>query len=452
MSRREQPIELVDLDHAPADQHRTLIRVLARLAAQLGQPAAAELVVSHAEAAWLSFPARAWSQDPAGLWRGVFAVPAAVIERPQFGFTLTTAGHTLVLPHPGFATGDALASALLPVAAAPAGPASGPAFHELTAEHVAQLTGGRLRTRAVALATALAVTAGSTPALALAGSGWGPVTSPIGHAQATRERIEQLAAFAVERARADAARKRARAGTSSRSTASGRRATSAAPASGGLSGRVVAEPGSSASAARAGGSGPHHPQHGAHAPAQQTSRDPAPTMPNCAHPMAVIATAAAHASKRPRAGQTKKGQEIRCGSLGPTVTGTPAGTAQSAPGTATGTAGAGTGGPALGSGTTPTIPIPTPAPRPPAPRPPGPQPQPRPPARRPRSRPRPAPSARPPPRSSPARGASGRLAPSFPSPCPSGRAAATRSRRSPATRIIVLTASAHRPPAAPRSR
>ena len=45
MSRRELPVALVDLEHAPADEHRTLIRVLARLATGLGAPTEAELLV-----------------------------------------------------------------------------------------------------------------------------------------------------------------------------------------------------------------------------------------------------------------------------------------------------------------------------------------------------------------------------------------------------------------------
>ena len=109
-----------------------------------------------------------------------------------------------------------------PIASAPA---AGTAA-QLTADHVSRLTGGRMRTRAVALATALAVTTASSPALALAGQG--AAAAPAGHAQAARERIEQLAVFAVERARAGSTSKRARAG----STRKRARAGSAARRSG----------------------------------------------------------------------------------------------------------------------------------------------------------------------------------------------------------------------------
>ena len=75
MSRPERRLVLVDLDHAALDEHRALVRVLAQPGARTGVPAGAELLISRADAPWLSFPARAWEHDRAGVWHGVFAVP-----------------------------------------------------------------------------------------------------------------------------------------------------------------------------------------------------------------------------------------------------------------------------------------------------------------------------------------------------------------------------------------
>jgi len=289
VSRPDRRIALIDLDHARADQHRVLVRVLARLTNELGRPAEAELLVSRADAAWLSFPAREWTRDRAGVWRGAFAVPAAVVQRAEFGFALSTAGQTLALPHPGF-----------------------PRAVQLTADPVSRLTGSRMRTRALALATALAVTTASSPALAvttasspalaLAGPGLAP--APAGHAQAARERIEQLAVFAVERARAGAARKRARAGSPTPRSGSRQTATHSVRASqDARGGRATTVAG----AARVSGS------------------------PDCLRPLAVIAgtpaatrIAAAAAAARLAARTHDAQPQIHCGTLGRTATGTPA--------------------------------------------------------------------------------------------------------------------------------
>lgn len=361
MPRSERAITLIDLDHAPVDDQRALVRVLARLAGELGRPAQAELLISRADAAWLTFPARAWTQQAAGVWRGVFAVPAAVVERPEFGFALSIAGHTMALPHP------------LPV------PISGPVIpiaEELTVEHVSRLTGGLVRTRAVAVATALAVTTASSPALALAGQGVAP--APAGQAHAARERIEQLAAFAVERARADAARKRARGNTArkqARGNAASPRSASRRAAAGSVRASHGALAGHMTAVAGVAIAGTAGASVATKRPASFPSRAPAPAghhstprrasdSRDCLHPLAVIAGAPAPTPDTAR--------PIHCGTLSRTATETPAppGTAPARPPTAAtpppvnaGTAPASAGTtPASGPATPGTTSAPTPAP------------------------------------------------------------------------------------------
>src|ERR1700727_705347 len=94
------------------------------------------------------------------LWRGVFALPLEVIELPEAIFQVVALeGFTLPLAAPGLQlTVDQLAArARLAVRTPQARPT----------------TTVRARQRAVALATAVAVTAGSTPAVALAAGSTG---------------------------------------------------------------------------------------------------------------------------------------------------------------------------------------------------------------------------------------------------------------------------------------
>ncbi|HET9102801.1 MAG TPA: lytic murein transglycosylase [Solirubrobacteraceae bacterium] len=250
MSRRERRLVLVDLDHAALDEHRALVRVLAQPSGHGGDPNDAELLVSRGDAPWLSFPARVWEHDRAGVWHGVFAVPSAVVRRPEFGFALIASGETIELPHPGFQAAVAPAAAAVPAGsfvppAAVAAPAAAVAAPALTPASV-RLGPAGLRTRAAALATLLAVTASSSPALALAGSA--ASTNP---AHASRERIQQLAVFAAERARASAVRRAVRAArTPARSGHPARRSSAARGALNGPATVQVITPGLASSPTR----------------------------------------------------------------------------------------------------------------------------------------------------------------------------------------------------------
>jgi hypothetical protein len=221
VSLLEQPVALERFDYTRVGEHGALLRVLTRLSGEQSEPAGAELRVSRSERPWRAFAARgcrietASRDGDASVWRGLFPVPFALVQQPEFSFELAASGlPSLALPRPS------LRGALTLVDAEVTGsPQLGVTdVGELSAEQVARLTGGRLRTRAIALATALAVTASSTPALALADAGVGPAS----HAQITQHRIERLANFAAQRARAEAARKRARADRSRTSTSRSR--------------------------------------------------------------------------------------------------------------------------------------------------------------------------------------------------------------------------------------
>ncbi len=218
MSLLDHPVTLERFDYTRVGEHGALLRVLTGLSGQPGEPSQAQLRVSRSQRPWQSFSARGCRLEPgprAGdevVWRGLFAVPVALVQQPQFSFELAVSGlPALSLPRPALRSALGLVAtpgtAALELSVTETG--------ELTSDQVARLTGGRLRTGAVALATALAVTASATPALADAGFG-----SSDSHAQLTRQRIERLASFAVQRAREEAARKRAKLARAAQATRS----------------------------------------------------------------------------------------------------------------------------------------------------------------------------------------------------------------------------------------
>ena len=241
MSLLEHPVTLERFDYTRVGEHGALLRVLTRLSGEPGEPSEAELRVGRSQRPWQSFVARGCRLESAVrdsdelVWRGLFAVPFALVEQPQFSFELAVTGlPSLRLPRPVLRGAFTLVTS----------PATGsPELDvtetgELTPDQVARLTGGRLRTGAVALATALAVTASATPALADVG-----FASSASHAQITRQRIERLASFAVKRAREEAARKKAQAARAARSQTSTSRPRPA-HAHSGLTGRLVPTAGS----------------------------------------------------------------------------------------------------------------------------------------------------------------------------------------------------------------
>ena len=237
----EHPLALDRFDYTRVGEHGALLRVLARVPSELGEPAGgltgAELRVSRSQRPWQSFVARgcrieAAQSDGELIWRGLFAVPFALVHQPAFGFELSAPGlPALTLPVPSLR--GALALMAAPLGADPELAVT--TVDQLSPEQVARLTGSRMRTRAVALATVLAVTASSTPAGAIADAGFGPSS----HAQVTQHRIENYVHFALERAHAEAARKRSR---SSARTRSATRRTPRARTKGGLTGSLIHQP------------------------------------------------------------------------------------------------------------------------------------------------------------------------------------------------------------------
>src|SRR5664280_1309082 len=186
----EHPLALDRFDYTRVGEHGALLRVLARVPSELGEPAGgltgAELRVSRSQRPWQSFVARgcrieAAQSDGELIWRGLFAVPFALVHQPAFGFELSAPGlPALTLPVPSLR--GALALMAAPLGADPELAVT--TVDQLSPEQVARLTGSRMRTRAVALATVLAVTASSTPAGAIADAGFGPSS----HAQVTQHR------------------------------------------------------------------------------------------------------------------------------------------------------------------------------------------------------------------------------------------------------------------------
>jgi hypothetical protein len=152
-----------------------VLRVLARLEAQLGAPADAELVVSGGtERDPSRYPARACALERrllgrggrgtggAGselLWRASFAVPLEVVEWRHARFELTAPGGlALVLPSPGARLMTRRQLALAPIRRRDLQP---------------RIAAGQVRQRFVAIATAVVVTTTSSPAVALAAGGGG---------------------------------------------------------------------------------------------------------------------------------------------------------------------------------------------------------------------------------------------------------------------------------------
>ncbi|MGH2869592.1 MAG: lytic murein transglycosylase [Solirubrobacteraceae bacterium] len=239
MSLLEHPVTLDRFDYTRVGEHGALLRILTRVSGELDMLSEAQLRVSRSQQPWQSFSAGACRLQPALrdgdelVWTGLFAVPLALVQQPQFGFELTASGlPSLSLPRP------APRGALTLVTAQGTG--------ELTPDQAARLTGTRLRTGAVAVATALAVSASATPALADIS-----FASSAGRAESTRHRIERLATLAVQRARDEAARKQARAARAAPSRTSSSRARHL-PAHGGLTGRLAPTAGQNQNATAAG--------------------------------------------------------------------------------------------------------------------------------------------------------------------------------------------------------
>ena len=175
-------------------EHVAVLRVLGRLAADLGAPADARISVRGWDSLPLQFSARASRSEPRQLaggeselvWRALFAVPFAIVQRPGALFELTAAGGcALALPAPGIR-------------------GSGQQLQLTPAGDSSRAAGLALR-QAVALATAVAVTATSTPALAVADGLTAVATTPVSHAHVTEARIDGLASFAAQRLRRNSA-------------------------------------------------------------------------------------------------------------------------------------------------------------------------------------------------------------------------------------------------------
>ena len=196
-----------------------------------------QLRVSRSDRPWQSFPAGVAEprQIPtaAAMWSGGVCSQSRrhLSSSLEFGFKLDGPGLPAPVPAPpGTARcpdrgrgrrhrfHGVVGSSELDVTVFPSWASPRPL--QLSADQVASVTGGRLRTRAVALATALAVTATSTPALALADGG----LISGSHAAVTQHRIQRLADFAAQRARAEAARKQQRSSSGQSSASRSRRA------------------------------------------------------------------------------------------------------------------------------------------------------------------------------------------------------------------------------------
>jgi Transglycosylase SLT domain len=219
--RSDHELALERLDYTRVGDHLAVLRVLARITADVAAPPRAQLVVGSGPLRGQPFPARAYRSELrllAGgeselLWRALFVLPLQIMERHGSGLELTAADHLpLALPTPGVRTAvpGTLTIAPVPTSLILAGGMAG---------HGDRLTVRQLRRRAVALATAMAVSATTTPAIALADSG----VAPRAHAHETEQRIETLARFAARRARSEAASRKAsrsssKAASSARST------------------------------------------------------------------------------------------------------------------------------------------------------------------------------------------------------------------------------------------
>jgi membrane-bound lytic murein transglycosylase B len=169
-------IALEQFDYSRVGSRLAVVRLVTRMRTDIGLPADPRLVVDHGTTdAPQLFPARACrteqrlhTADGSLLWRGAFAMPVELVEHPDAAFALHTGGElALTLPAPRLRAIEHRSLQVRP----PLAPRPG------------VLAPGHVRRRAVALATAAALTATSTPAVALASSGddAGPAsTTPVG--------------------------------------------------------------------------------------------------------------------------------------------------------------------------------------------------------------------------------------------------------------------------------
>jgi membrane-bound lytic murein transglycosylase B len=169
-------IALERFDYSRIGSRLAVVRLVTRMRTDVGLPADPRLVVDHGtgDSPHL-FPARACrteqrlqTADGGLLWRGAFAMPAELVEHPDAAFALYTGDElALLLPVPRLRAIEHRTLQVRP----PLAPRPG------------VLAPGQVRRRAVALATAAALTTTSTPAVALASSGedGGPAsTTPVG--------------------------------------------------------------------------------------------------------------------------------------------------------------------------------------------------------------------------------------------------------------------------------
>ncbi len=165
-------LTLERFDYARVGDQVAVVQVLAALAPSAGPPPAAELVIYTGAEAPLVVPVRACRCElrllPGGsrelLWRGLFTAPLSTVERGGVLFELRsrTGAETLTLP-------------------VPARRHPGPAVLQLVPSASLTRAAQRPLRQAAAMATAVAVTASSTPGLALAASGGsanGPASRP----------------------------------------------------------------------------------------------------------------------------------------------------------------------------------------------------------------------------------------------------------------------------------
>ncbi len=162
----ERWLALERLDYSRVGEHWAVLRLLAGLSAELGAPAEAKLVVQRGPEA-TTYPARACALErrlvarKGGvaselLWRASFALPLEVVEYGNALFELAAPGRpALALPTPELRFLRPQALLLISPRAA-------------DAERYRGIHIGLLRHRLAALATAVAVTATSTPAIGMA--------------------------------------------------------------------------------------------------------------------------------------------------------------------------------------------------------------------------------------------------------------------------------------------
>jgi Transglycosylase SLT domain len=165
-------LRLERFDYSRVGEHWAVLRLLASLGSNLGAPAQATLVVQRGSTSAcgfqpVSYPARGCALErrllgrrpdagsSALLWRAAFAVPLEVVESPQALFEFAVSGRIpLALPMPGLRilTPQALRF-------------TNAQFPSSTGSRIPV---GQVRRRLVALATAVAVTTTSSPAISLA--------------------------------------------------------------------------------------------------------------------------------------------------------------------------------------------------------------------------------------------------------------------------------------------